>query len=321
MATGFVLGIDAGGSGSRWALADLAGNLESSGNCKALQLVGMTIEEAVDRIVAIVREAQRAAPQSQIAAIVAGLAGAGDAARRRELEAAVGKRLHGDAGLLRIRIVTDLEIAGAQAFPSAPGYAAWSGTGSFVIARDHSGALLRLGGRGYLLGDQGSGFDLVRQAARASLLGLDGIGPPPGELAAALVASFAVPGLARLSAALQRLSPREVAAVAPTVLGFAQSGDARAKEAVQVAFAGLADLVIAMVARVGEPLVTLHVGGSVLRESAVARAALLQALAVRGFTPELVPVRESSALGAVRLGRAWLVSEQPLARWVEDGAA
>ena len=44
-----------------------------------------------------------------------------------------------------------------------------AGTGSMVFGRNTAGVTARAGGWGYIFGDEGGAFDLVRQALRAVL--------------------------------------------------------------------------------------------------------------------------------------------------------
>ena len=69
-----------------------------------------------------------------------------------------------------------IAVSGAHA--GRPGIITNAGTGSFAFARDAAGALKRVGGWGYVYGDEGSAFDIARQALRAALRMEEGWGPP-----------------------------------------------------------------------------------------------------------------------------------------------
>src|SRR5215217_1934342 len=47
-----------------------------------------------------------------------------------------------------------------------------------AVGRDAAGRNARAGGHGYLLGDEGSGYWIGREAVRAALRAADGTGPP-----------------------------------------------------------------------------------------------------------------------------------------------
>jgi hypothetical protein len=66
----------------------------------------------------------------------------------------------------RVRVLPDYEIAHLAAFGRAPGVVLVGSTGSAAFARGSKGRAKRAGGYGPLLGDEGSGFWLGREAAR-----------------------------------------------------------------------------------------------------------------------------------------------------------
>jgi N-acetylglucosamine kinase-like BadF-type ATPase len=67
----------------------------------------------------------------------------------------------------RILITDDPDIALAGALSGEPGIVVISGTGSIAYGRNAQGETARVGGWGYIYGDEGSGFDIARQGLRA----------------------------------------------------------------------------------------------------------------------------------------------------------
>jgi N-acetylglucosamine kinase-like BadF-type ATPase len=168
----------------------------------------------------LVARLREAAPKDDVEAAVAAIAGAGDASIRSQMAQAVR-----DAGVpYPVAIVGDTLAAAANALADGPGLLVWAGTGSFAVARDENGALHRTGGRGHLLGDQGSGYDLVRRAAAAVVLAVDGLSPPTA-LEHALCEAFAAPSPQRLGAVLQQKTQGDIAKALPIVLACAERGD------------------------------------------------------------------------------------------------
>jgi len=78
----------------------------------------------------------------------------------------------------RYLITHDAHIALAGATGGEPGIIVIAGTGSMVFGRNAAGVTARAGGWGYVFGDEGGAFDLVRQALRAVLRNEEGWGPP-----------------------------------------------------------------------------------------------------------------------------------------------
>ncbi len=77
----------------------------------------------------------------------------------------------------RYILTTDAWIALAGATGGAAGVMTISGTGSIALGRNAAGKTQRVGGWGYVYGDEGSGFDITRQALRAALRQAEGWGP------------------------------------------------------------------------------------------------------------------------------------------------
>lgn len=77
----------------------------------------------------------------------------------------------------RIKVTNDAEIALTGALAGEPGIIVIAGTGSIAFGRNAEGRSARAGGWGYLFGDEGGAFDIVRRALRAVLQQEEGWGP------------------------------------------------------------------------------------------------------------------------------------------------
>jgi N-acetylglucosamine kinase len=96
------------------------------------------------------------------------------------------------AGMLRaehLMVTTDAAIALSGATTTGQGIAIIAGTGSIAFGRNAEGRSARAGGWGYIFGDEGSGFDIVRQTLRAALRMEEGWGPPTSLHQALLAAT------------------------------------------------------------------------------------------------------------------------------------
>lgn len=250
------LGLDVGGTSCRWEWWPAPGG--PGGDAPGVQPAVHGVDAAADALAAVLAIAARdAAPTAAVIAI----AGAGDPATAAALVAALRRRGIG----FPVEVVGDVLAAAAAGLGDGPGVLVWAGTGSFAVARDHAGGLHRVGGRGFLLGDQGSGYDLVRRAAAAALLAADGLAPPTA-LTASLTAAFGAPSPQRLGAVLQRSSPGEVAARLGLVLDAAAAGDGVAQDVLAQGADALAALAAAAVRAAGlewRDLATV-LGGGVL---------------------------------------------------------
>jgi N-acetylglucosamine kinase-like BadF-type ATPase len=103
-----------------------------------------------------------------------------------------------------------------------PGVAVISGTGSISVGINREKKRARAGGWGHLLGDEGSGYDIARQAIMAVLRAHDGRGPAT-SFATALLNQFGVQtpeGLIDLFYR-QGIGKETVAAAAPIIIDAA----------------------------------------------------------------------------------------------------
>lgn len=75
-------------------------------------------------------------------------------------------------------VTTDARIALTGATAGGPGIITIGGTGSISFGRSAEGKIARVGGWGYVFGDEGGAFDISRQAVRAALRMEEGWGPP-----------------------------------------------------------------------------------------------------------------------------------------------
>lgn len=303
------LGFDVGGSKCRfewWPRGARAG-----GDGRSVQPAVHGVDVAADGLAAVLRDAARdGAPTAAVCA----LAGVGDAATSGALVG--GLRARGIA--FPVAIVGDVLAAAAAALAEGPGVLVWAGTGSFAVARAADGALHRVGGRGYLLGDQGSGYDLVRRAARAALLAVDGLAPSTA-LADELAVAFAAPSPQRLGAVLQRLAPGEVAARLGTVLAVAARGDAVARQVLADGAADLEALADAAVRKAGLAWQGLPTacGGGVFDAVADYVAAVSTRLTARGAVPPILVAPRAAAVGAAWLADGWHRGLSPQKEWVD----
>lgn len=302
------LGLDIGGSRCRfeWWPAGAAPGGDAPSVQPAVHGIEATVQGLATALFAACRER---VPTAAVGA----LAGVGDAATSAAIVA--GLRARGIA--FPVAVVGDVMAAVAAALADGPGLLLWAGTGSFAIARAGDGSLHRVGGRGYLLGDQGSGYDLVRRAAAAVLLALDGLGPAT-TLTAALTEAFGAPSPARLGAVLQRLAPGEVAGRLPHVLAAAAAGDQVANAVLADGVAALAMLGAAAVRAAGLSFggLPIAIGGGVLTGVPTIAAALAGRLQSLGATAPRVIAPRAAALGAAWLAAGWHEQRQPQQEWV-----
>ncbi len=148
---------------------------ESFGAASNLHVVG--VKAAAETLFDLISDccAKADCPPEGLQQVVLGLAGAGRSSDRSELSeeiAAVAARKK--FALKNVAVETDARIALEAAFPGGPGIVLIAGTGSIALYRTEDDKLIRAGGWGYLLGDEGSGFAIARDAMNSVLRQHDG---------------------------------------------------------------------------------------------------------------------------------------------------
>lgn len=222
----YFLGIDAGGSHCRSRLIDASGTVIGTGQTgPANTRIGMerlraVLDDVVDQ--AIVAAGLGG---DQVATIAAGMGIAG-LSRPGSREALEGF----DWPFASTRYETDAAIANLGAHMGEDGAILVIGTGSIAQIR-HEGKSFAIGGYGFPISDEGSGAALGLSAMRHALRALDGR-TRPTPLSSAVTARFdhEIP---RAVAWMDEATPRDYAALAPTVMDFAEANDAIARSIVE----------------------------------------------------------------------------------------
>ena len=168
-----------------------------------------------------------------------GVAGVSNAAEAQAFAAAF-------VGFNQVRVVNDVIAACAGAHAGADGGLVIAGTGTAGVARVR-GVETIVGGRGFLLGDDGSAARIGADAVRAALRAHDGLSPDT-NLTREIRRRFQDDPLAMTRWALSA-KPGDYGAFAPLALDAAGEGDTVATIIVEAAARALAALVEAVEAR------------------------------------------------------------------------
>ncbi|HEV2983273.1 MAG TPA: BadF/BadG/BcrA/BcrD ATPase family protein [Vicinamibacterales bacterium] len=217
-----MLGIDAGGTKTVCLLADAQGALVSEGRGPGANL-HTAGELAVEKVLHEVMETAIGDRDISPAAICLGVAGV-DRADEARTVGAIMRRI---ARHSRVLVVNDALIALVAGAGDAPGILLNAGTGSIAYGRNASGEAARAGGWGHMIGDEGSGYWIGREALAAVMRAADGRGPST-RLTPEMLAHFQVADVSHLPRIVyDRDVPRmSVAAVGPIVQQVVEQGDA-----------------------------------------------------------------------------------------------
>jgi N-acetylglucosamine kinase len=311
------LGVDGGQSSTTVLIGDESGRVLGAGEAGPCNHAGA--EEGRARLERAVNEG-----------IAAACARAGlDAASVRFESACFGMSGGPDdkqailAGMLRaehLTVTTDAAIALSGATATGQGIAAIAGTGSVAFGRNAEGRTARTGGWGYVFGDEGSAFDIARQAVRAALRMEEGWGPPTSLRQALLDATGSRNANDVLHLFYTSEWPRSrVAGLAPLADAAAAEGDAMATVILNRAAIEIALLVAAVRSQLwkpGEAVEVAYIGGVFQSRTVLerfrtlvelepgnrcraprdgpAQGALLEAYRAVGLNPELASVSKDT---------------------------
>jgi glucosamine kinase len=293
-----LIGADVGGTKTAVAVSEdgkVVGRADGPG---AAVRPGRALASA-STITEVVRRALSDAGRLTGDVLVVGAAGAGREPERDELR----KALRSENVASNVVVTTDIEIALAAAFADGPGIVVSAGTGSVAVGRDRTGKRYRIGGYGWQMGDEGSGYAIGRASLGAVSRAVDGRSPNTAlsERLLRATRSADFDSLIRWAAGA---SPAEVAALAPHVLEVAAQGDPLAQGIADYAARELSQLAICLVPKMDvTPPVPVAITGGLLSPGQPLRHTLLAKLAEEpAFQPTDAPV--DSVAGALRLAES-----------------
>ena len=157
------LGIDAGASATKWVLINQNGPL-ASGVLEAMD-GHLYRESSVERMRKVLKEISTEINGVQIDAVYMGITGVThDGSIEKEINSAYG---------CNSTVVSDIELAYRANFADGDGILLYAGTGSVAYAIDENAAVHQIGGWGYLLGDEGAGYWIGKEAIRVALFHIE----------------------------------------------------------------------------------------------------------------------------------------------------
>jgi len=299
----YVIGVDGGGTKTQAVLAGADGRVLSWGtggpanlNRVPLQQVRASLREAITGALG----ADAGVPARAVGAVCLGIAGS--TGSEDVIRAAIS-----DLGLeAHVSVVSDVVIAFWAAIHGSFGALVIAGTGSCAYGVSTARATTAVGGWGYLLGDEGSAYDIGRRGMMAALRAADGRDEPTAlleELLQSLQVDTPRAVVPRIYQAAAGTTTDHIAGFAPVVATVAAAGDRVARSILHSAGNELGLMAMAVIDALSlrelefdlalsggvfkaGPLVTKHLASRVLAAAPGARI----------FVSERPP-----ALGAARL--------------------
>ncbi len=153
------LGIDAGASATQWALIDHDG-LVATGTSAAMD-GHIYRPSSRERMEQVLSEISNQIKNYKLSGAYMGITGVtSDGSIETLAESILG---------VSIKVVSDIELAYRANFSEGEGILLYAGTGSVAFAIDDRSNSHQIGGWGYLLGDEGGGYWIGREAIRHAM--------------------------------------------------------------------------------------------------------------------------------------------------------
>lgn len=293
--TGDLIGLDIGGSTTRGVLfRDGQAVRHAKGPSANVQNV------SADAAAAALRDVFGELGAGSSAPVVAGAGGVDTPADAARLENLI-RSVSGASPEVPVTAVHDTRLILA-AGGHTTGIAVIAGTGSVAWGIDSTGRERRAGGWGYLLGDEGSGYWLGREAVR-TVLRADQREPNAAadEFTRAVLEQAEVASAVELIAAFHDRPDRSFwAGLSRTVVKFAAHGDDVAQELVQRAAGELHSLTTTVAQQLSGPLPVVLGGG--LTHTIVGQT--LHALLAESDLTDVTILNQEPVLGAPVLAKA-----------------
>lgn len=218
----YFLGIDAGATRTRCALAD-NDTILASASSGTIKIMRAPVEDAERNLDALLRDiaAESGVGLKAIACTCVGLAGISVPRVADWVRHALHARVGGE-----ILLAGDEEVALEAAFAGGAGVMVAAGTGSNLIGRTTTGKRVHVGGWGPAVADEGSGSWIGKQAVRAVFDALDH--DEETLLMKKVQEAWALSQIGDLIDVANRIPGPEFSTLAPVVVECAERGDADA---------------------------------------------------------------------------------------------
>jgi N-acetylglucosamine kinase-like BadF-type ATPase len=243
-------GIDGGGTRSRIALTNGEGKQLVRCEAGSTNIYSVTKEEVFANLSQLLDRALESAglAKQDLRAGCIGSAGLGREGDQRIFREFFDKLLGPE---FPVKLCSDGEILLCGGLENLEGYCLIAGTGSIALGRSRAGAMVRAGGHGYMLGDEGSAAWIGRTAIARCLRSLEKRDMDTALLPGILKAA----GLAQAEDLIRYVhheaDKAKIAALAPVVTAAAREGDSLALDILHTGARELALLARSVLAQSG----------------------------------------------------------------------
>ena len=296
----WLIGIDGGGTKTLAVLCDSSGLVHAVSACEATNPTSVPRKTVIKRLTGLLNELLSGIGgryTAEIKACFGGFGGGGIAGNREFMQEQLQLLLPAAV----VKSGSDAVSALTSGIGIDDGIVAIAGTGSSVFARVN-GVMNQVGGWGFLLGDEGSGYDLGRRALTAALRAHDGRGKT--TVLTALCEKQLGEPIAKAVARIYDLGRTYIASFAPVLLEAQFQGDPVACIQAEEAADGLAEAILAAGRLIIKPVKQVVMSGSVWQPGGFMEKYIKETLggSFSLICPELPPVYGSASEAALLLG-------------------
>ena len=288
----FIAGIDGGGTKTKICCRDLQGNEISARQFGPFNINSIGTEKFRELMTGI---GEYLNSVGNCRAVCMGSAGISNTVMVEIVTGAMEK-----AGISNWKLVGDQVIALHGALDGQSGISVIAGTGSICFGRGEDGTQVRSGGWGHLIGDEGSGYALGRDAVRAVAQAWDGCGPET-MLTGLLAERFGLDTQSAIISYVYGADKSRLAALSRLVEEAAAEGDAVAMEIIGKNARELAKLVVAVGRRLGLSGPRVAMLGGMLENDTMLRREFIRAMAEKDPRYTCISPIHNACIGAVMM--------------------
>ncbi|MFL6212796.1 MAG: BadF/BadG/BcrA/BcrD ATPase family protein [Blastocatellia bacterium] len=299
------LGIDGGGTKTHAIITTASYKIIGEGFSGASNPVRVGFDTAVANINQAIKQAceQSHITPHDITAGCAAIAGISHPIHYHTMRKALDARLR----MNHLELVTDARAALEGALDGRQGIVLIAGTGSIAMGMNEARQVERSGGWGPTLGDEGSGYDIARQALKAVAASFDGRAPRT-VLTERICRELGITSAKDLPGVIynNEAASTQIASLARLVADTATQGDAVARQILAQAGRDLGELAVSVIRKLNLESVAFRVAyvGSVFKAGECVLEPLRDAVLKVAPRAEVSPPLRSPEIGAVKLAQA-----------------
>ncbi len=208
-----------------------------------------------------------------------------------------------------VKLCTDAEIMLVGGLNKAYGYSLTCGTGSIAMGRNPQGELVRAGGLGYMLGDEGSALWIAYESIKRSLRSVESRDLPT-KLLPKLLDFFALKEASDFIRYMHyEFDKASIASACPIVFELAKQEDALAIDIIEKAHVELLKLVKSVLHAMPLADSNIVLGGGVFEKNEDFFETFVSKLKMIPHSPKAIKAIYTADYGALMLAREWSMQQ------------